>query len=210
MTVIEIALLRLVPGVVIDSPDLRSELQHAKTVMQNYTGRTFYYFQQVEDPSYIYIVGEWDSLSQHMNEFIPSAENQTLLQSLKDMLKVEWLIHINNPNAELPLPGSKKPHQREVVLGIVRHFIKDGERDGFQQTFKVNEHYLQDYVTQGRVVGGWCIDREDDKQEWVLLTPWESVEQHDAFRETRGFIEYSRIRDYIDSTEIKHATVLDI
>jgi hypothetical protein len=56
MTITEIALLHLSQDITIDDADVRSKLVHAKSVMQNYTGRTFYYLQQVEDPTYIYIL----------------------------------------------------------------------------------------------------------------------------------------------------------
>lgn len=209
MAITEIALLRLSPGVTTHNPDLRSALSHAKTVMQSYTSRNFYYFQQTEDPSYIYIFGEWDSLDQHLNQFIPSADNQAVLQSLKDLLSVEWLLHIDVPHTELPLPASQPAHQGQIVLGIGRHFIKDGEKTEFQQSFEANKLYLQDYVTQGRFGGGWRVDNGDGKDEWVLLTPWETVEQHYGFAQTAGFEKYGRIRDHIDGAEIKHATLLD-
>lgn len=209
MAITEIALLHLSPGVTAHSPDLRSALSHAKMVMQSYTGRTFYYFQQAEDPSYIYIIGEWDSLHQHMNQFIPSAENQAVLQSLTDLLAVEWLLHIDVPHTELPLPASQPVHQGQTVLGIGRHFVKDGEKAEFQQTFENNKRHLQDYVTQGRIGGGWRIDNEDGKHEWVLLTPWETVEQHHDFAQTPGFEKYGKIREHINGAEIKHANLLD-
>jgi hypothetical protein len=50
MPITELALLHLTPGTTIDDAALRSNLSHAKTVLQNYTGRTFYYMQQTEDP----------------------------------------------------------------------------------------------------------------------------------------------------------------
>ena len=115
MAITEIALLHLSPNVTILDPDLRSALSNAKMIMQRYTNRAFYYFQQVEDPTYIYIFGEWDSLDQHMNQFIPGAENQALLQSLKGLLTVEWLLHIDASHAELPLPASLPPTQEHTL-----------------------------------------------------------------------------------------------
>ena len=83
MAVTEIALLHLLPHVSTDDSVFRSKLAQAKKVMENYTGQQFHYLQQLEDPSFLYIIGEWDSLGQHMNHFIPSAENQSLLRALK-------------------------------------------------------------------------------------------------------------------------------
>jgi heme-degrading monooxygenase HmoA len=210
MTITEIALLHLWPGVTIEDTDLRSKLAHAKIVMQDYTGRTFYYLQQVEDPALIYIFGEWDSLDQHMNKFIPGAENQELLKSLKDLLSVDWLLHIDVPHADLPLPTPGTDKRKAAFYGIGRHFVKNGQRDQFQQTFDAEKHHLQEFVTEGTIGGGWRIDKEDNKEEFALLTPWTSVEQHYAFAETDGFKEYGRIREHIEGVEIKHARMLDI
>ncbi|KAF2632036.1 hypothetical protein BU25DRAFT_138079 [Macroventuria anomochaeta] len=218
MTITEIALLHLSPYVTIDDADLRSKLAHAKTVMQNYTGRTFYYLQQVEDPTYIYILGEWESLDRHMNDFIPSTDNLALLESLKNLLSVDWLLHINVPHADLPLPEAGTSKQKASVYSIVRHFVKDGHRELFQWRFDTEKHHLQDFVSEGKIGGGWRIDKEGgkeggkegDKDEWVLLTPWTSVEQHHAFAETDGFAKYGNIREHIEGAEIKHARILDI
>lgn len=210
MPITEIALLHLAQNVAINEESLQSKLKHAKTVMQNYTGRTFYYLQQVEDPTYVYIIGEWSSLDQHMRDFIPSPDNQALLESLRNLLSVDWLLHIDAPHADLPLPGADAAKESSPVYAIVRHFVRDGQKEHFQRTFEAEKHHLQDFVTEGSIGGGWRVDREGEKDEWVLLTPWMSVEQHSAFAETDGFAAYSKIVQCIDGAEIKHARILDI
>ncbi len=103
MTITEVTLIHLLSNISITDPVLCSKLAHAKSIMQKYAGRTFYYLQQVEDPTYIYIIGKWESLDRHLNDFIPSADNQTLLESLRDLINVEWLLHFAVPHAGLPL-----------------------------------------------------------------------------------------------------------
>ncbi|KAF1944523.1 hypothetical protein EJ02DRAFT_452385 [Clathrospora elynae] len=214
MTITEIALLYLTSGITVDNAALRSNLSHAKTVMQNYTGHTFYYLQQIEDPAYVYIIGEWESLDQHMNHFIPSSDNQVVLESLKDALTVVRLEHIDAPHADLPLPKNETQLEKarcgELIWSIVRHFVKDGEKQKFQDTFDTNKQYMQDYITEGTIGGGWRIDREYSKEEFVLLEPWKSVEQHLKFGKTDDFKKYGQIREHIDGAEIKHAKLLDI
>lgn len=214
MGITEIALLQMRSGMTAEDAALLSNLAHAKKTMQDYTGNTFYYFQQTEDPSYIYIVGEWDSLDQHLNHFIPSTENQALLGLLKDQMTVNWLIHANVSHAELPLPKSDvemaKARRGELVWSIGRHFVKDGKKKEFHHTFQTNGRYLQDFITEGTIGGGWRADRENDKDEWVLLCPYTSVEQHLDFAKTDGFQKYAQIKEYIDGAEIKHAKLLDV
>lgn len=210
MTVTEIALLHLAHIATADDTDVRSKLAHARSVMRQYTGRAFYYLQQIEDPSYIYIIGEWKSLDQHMNDFIPGADNQALLEDLKSLLSVGWLLHIDAPHADLPLPEPSENRAKASVYGLVRHFVKKGQRTQFQETYENEKRHLQAFVTEGTIGGGWRIDKEGDKEEWVLLTPWTSVEQHHAFAETDGFAEYGKIREHIEGAEIRHARIMDI
>jgi quinol monooxygenase YgiN len=214
MTITEIALLLLSPDITISNPDLRSKLSHAKTIMQNYTSHTFYYMQQIEDPAYIYIIGEWDSLDQHMNHFIPGPENQAVLASLKDALTVPQLEHIDAPHSVLPLPRNSAKRERalrgELVWSISRHFVKLGEKAAFQETFDANKQYLQEFVTEGTIGGGWRVGKEDGREEFVLFCLWKSVEQHLEFRETKAFERYGRIREFFDGVEIRHVRLLDI
>ncbi|CAO2650707.1 Nn.00g019990.m01.CDS01 [Neocucurbitaria sp. VM-36] len=214
MTITEIALLHVSSDLSIENEDLRSKLAHAKIVMQDYTIRSFYYLQQIEDPSYIYIVGEWDSLDQHVNHFIPGRENQAVLESLKDKISVDWLLHIDATHVELPLPKTStnkaKAYDGKLVWSVVRHFVKEGEKDRFQKTFDVNKHCLQEFVTEGSIGGGWRVDNDGNEEEFVLLCPWTKVEQHSDFAKTEGFMTYGQIREHIDSAEIKHARFLDI
>jgi heme-degrading monooxygenase HmoA len=214
MTITEIALLLLSSGITLDNTDLRSNLSLAKKTMDHFTGYNFYYMQQIEDPAYIYIIGEWDSLDQHMKGFIPGPDNQALLEDLKDLLTVTWLEHIDASHAELPLPKDERRKGQalrgEMVWSIGRHFVKSGEKDAFKETFEENKQYLQEYVTEGRVSGGWRVDKEEGKEEYVLFSPWKSVEQHMGFGKTEGFQKYGRIRKHIDGAEIKHARLLDI
>ncbi|KAH7080612.1 hypothetical protein BKA63DRAFT_247956 [Paraphoma chrysanthemicola] len=214
MSVTEIALLRLSSEASLNDAELRSKLVHAKTVMQDFTGRSFYYFEQIEDTSKVYIVGEWESLDQHMSSFIPSEANQALLEALKDDLTVEWLLHVDVSHGSLPLPKSEsdkaKALRGEAVISVVRHFIKTGEKSNFQQTFEENKQYLQEFLTEGALGGGWRIDKEDGKDEWMLLCPWTNVKQHGDFASNPGFDKYGQIRGYLDGAEIKHAKLLDI
>ena len=173
--------------------------------------------QQLEDPACIYVIGEWDSLDQHMNDFIPSDANQSLLETLKDKLTVSWLLHLDIPHASLPLPTSpsqlEQAHAGEgsLIWSIGRHFIKTASRSAFTTTFETNKHFLSDFVTEGAIGGGWRIDKEaSDKEEFVLFCPWKSREQHGEFASTKGFQEYAKIRESIEGAEIKHVRLLDI
>jgi hypothetical protein len=69
---------------------------------------------------------------------------------------------------------------------------------------------LQGFVTEGTIGGGWRIDAEDGRDEFVLFSPWKSIEQHLEFGKTKAFERYGGIRDFIDGAEIRHVRLLDI
>jgi heme-degrading monooxygenase HmoA len=202
MTITEIALLQLVPPTVADDETLRSKLAMAKNAMEEYTGYQFRYYQEIEDPSRIYIIGEWDSLDQHYNKWVPSEKNQKLLDVLKGLATVEYLIHLEVPPQTLPLSASVGGGPN--VISITRHFIKDGERDRFQQIFNTNKHYAEEFVTEGNMGGGWRVDKDGAKEEFVLFFPWKDVDQHYSFAKTEGFPEYAKIKDACADASIKH------
>lgn len=87
MPVTELAILPLTHRLTKECPilptHLLQKLQTAKSVLETASRHSFYYFQQVEDPSIIYILGSWESVTAHW-EFLPSPENQEMLELLKD------------------------------------------------------------------------------------------------------------------------------
>ncbi|KAL6245612.1 hypothetical protein RBB50_007611 [Rhinocladiella similis] len=212
MPVTELALLRLRPGTEWPAAELIAHLRKAKSVMESASGFKFCYYRAVEDPDVIFIFGEWPSVEFHMTNFIPSQENQELLELLKDQVTVEWMFHLDIDQTQSPLPW----HRR--VIAVVRHFIADGEKESFQATFQENKHNLEAFIGgSDRVVGGWRIDKGVDpslegelKSEYVLISGWRSVEQHQDFAKTEGFQKYGQIRNHLAGADIKHAVRVDL
>jgi hypothetical protein len=166
------------------------------------TKDTFYVYQQIEDPSYVYIVGTWSSPSQH-DEFIKSDENVTLMEQLKELkVGVEWMFHI-----DLNLSGEGKGVLDAPVVAIGRHFVSHDRKDGFAKEFAAKKKYLESFAGEERVKGGWRIDGKErevvtgangelgevEKEEWVLFSGWDAKERHGDFVESEGFKEYSGI-----------------
>ena len=207
MTITEIALLCLAPNITTTNPSLRTNLAHAKTVMQNYTNHTFYYYQQVENPSLTYIFGEWDSLDQHMNHFVPSQDNQDVLESLKDLLTVESLEHIDVSHANLPLPKTEAEKEEardgEVLLGLSRFFVKEGKRGEFERCV------LREYIARG-AQGGWRLDKEDGREEWVLVSSLARGVQQERYVNFVGDEGCGGVGEYVDEVEVTRAKLLDI
>ncbi|KAF2018640.1 hypothetical protein BU24DRAFT_418160 [Aaosphaeria arxii CBS 175.79] len=212
MAITEIALLHLLPNASLEDPALRSKLANAKAVMEKFTGREFHFLRQTEDPTFLYIIGEWDSLDQHMNQFIPSAENQALLEDITPHFTVDWLVHIDAPHAELPIPKATNDHPNgSHIVSISRLFIQDGQADNFRAAWAEGKHVLEDFVTEGKVGFGFRIDvKEGERQEFFLWSPWKDEAQHHAFVKVDGFEEFVKATQYVTDPIFKHATVFTV
>lgn len=146
-----------------------------------------------------------------MHGFIPSSANQSLLSELKNEMKVEWLIHI-----DVSLDDVSITKDGDGVVGIVRHFIASGSKQKFTEALEGNKRYLQSYVTEGDITGGWRIDGEEGKDEFVLFQPWKDGEQRGKFAETEGFEkdgfekDDSGIAGFLEGVEIRHARFMEV
>jgi hypothetical protein len=85
-----------------------------------------------------------------------------------------------------------------------------GQHSSFAGCFDQNRKYLEEYVTEGAIAGGWKLDENREGEEFVLFAPWKEVPQHLEFANTEGFKEYAKIRDYVGDADIKHVKVLGL
>jgi hypothetical protein len=144
-------------------------LARAKKGMENFTGQKFYIFQEIENPNHVYILGEWASLEQHMDEWIPSEENQSLLKELGLFVEVDLFFHLDGRMGEVP-PNTPAP-----ILSCGRHVMESSQRPGFENTFNKRKGCLEAH-TLGPVGAGWRIEKETDREELVLFCPWKCVD----------------------------------
>jgi heme-degrading monooxygenase HmoA len=178
MTVTELALLRFLPGVVLDETILET-LKAAKFSMEKVAGHTCHYYTQDEDPSLLYIIGEWESVKQHIEQWMPSKENRAVMDVLADKLEVIWMYHIDVQPSALPLD--------DPIVCVIRYFVPAAKKGDFQRAFEEGQDILASLMSPQKVGGGWRIDKEaGDKEEWVLFSGWDSCEQHTKFRQGRS------------------------
>jgi len=197
----------------IPSP-LLQKLRTARTVLENASKYKFHYFQQIETPSIIYIIGKWDSPQSHY-AFLPSPENQELLQLLKEDVYVEerngqkmQMWHLNEDVFEVP-SGTEWPFAARVI-SCDRHFIPKDKKSGFVEKFNDVRGLLEDYTKPYGVVGGWRIEKEDvETEEWVLFSGFESVDNHMEFAKTEGFTKYREILGFVSGFELKHLRAVE-
>jgi hypothetical protein len=209
----------------------RQGLSRAKQLMETFTGHDFYIFREIEDSNHIYIVGQWASVEHHMNTWIPSEANQGLLKDLGSLVEVDFLFHIDVSVGSIP------PSKEAPIFSIGKHVMDSGKRPGFEDTFNSRRSSLEAHA-QGSISGGWRIEKEPGREEFVLFVPWKyvleapaitlsapafllpltrtrcfrDIDQHVAFAKTKEFQEYAEIRDYLvlDATEIRHVALMEL
>jgi heme-degrading monooxygenase HmoA len=203
MTVTEIAVLRLKPGIDVTHSLLKTNLRKAKEAMESNTGYPFYYKQALEDPALIYVLGEWISPEYHWNEWIPSKTNRDLVDVLTPILDIEYMFHLGVEPAKLPFDAP--------VLAIGRYKVSPEHKAAFEKTFLETKHHVEEFVDYKSMGYGWRIEKEDDgKEEWVLISGWKSKDQHGEFATSEGFKEFAKIREHLESFEVRHLVHLEM
>jgi len=197
-------------------------LYRAAREQTSFSGHSVALLQCHEDPTLIYLIGGWDTVAQHMNEWIPKQTNQELMKELGQGLDVKWMFHLDMNPADVlhGVVGATRgfgAEGKDGVVAIGRHFIRHSQRVGFTATFEDNvdalEEFLGDFQKRD---SGWRVDRgfvadavgdaEDNMvpDEFVVFTAWSSVERHVEFVKPEGFQRYSKIREYVERAEIRH------
>jgi len=214
MPVTELAIIPLNRNLTQETPNLPASLKQkflsAKLVLEKASGQKFYSFQQVEDPSIIYILGSWESPQAHAT-FLPSAENQKLLQMFKDDIIVEGkdgeTMTMWHLDADIFSGGDEgdKSVFTAPVISLNRHFVPGDKKAGFVKKFDEAKGLLEDFTTPYQVVGGWRMEKEEEgKEEWCLFSGFESVEKHHEFAKTEGFARYREIVEFVEGFEVRH------
>jgi heme-degrading monooxygenase HmoA len=213
MPVTEFAILPLTHPLTEENSTLPSavtqKLQTAKSVLEQASKYKFHFFQQIEDPSTIYIIGKWDSPETHY-AFLPSAKNQKLLELFKEDVHIEekdgkkmQMWHLDHD--VLDIPSGAESVFKAPIISCNRHFVPKEKKTGFNEKFSEVRGLLEDFTKPYDVVGGLRIEREDEeKEEWVLFSGFRSVDNHMEFAKTKGFEKYREIVGFVSGFEVKH------
>jgi heme-degrading monooxygenase HmoA len=214
MPVTEFAILPLTRSLTKDNSTLPEilidKLRIAKTVLDQASKYKFHYFQQIEVPSIVYIIGRWDSSEAHY-AFLPSAENQELLELFKEDIVMDGedegkkmqMWHLGND--VFAVASGTEWFFNAPVISCNRHFVPKKQKSGFIEQFNEVKGILEEFTKPYGVVGGWRIEKEaEEKEEWVLYLGFESVDNHMQFAKTRGFEKYREIVGFVGGFELKH------
>ncbi|KAI1941399.1 hypothetical protein LOZ66_001915 [Ophidiomyces ophidiicola] len=209
MPVTELALLHLKPSFSADSPNVQSALRLARHSMESFTGYPFYLYTQIEDPSYIYVIGSWASVAQHMEQWIPSNKNQELLKSVDGILDVEWMFHLDIDQVALKDAQRGGIPFSAPLIGIARRDVASGKREDIVAMFENSKQPLLNFTEPYPICSGWKLDHDVNskvkKEEFVLFSGWCDTEHSTAFSQKEGYKEYREARGFLATFEVKHA-----
>jgi len=189
------------PDITLADRSLRKHLDTSKRTAQAYTDSPFEFFSQIEDPSVIYIIAEWESPESHMEGSIPKPANQELLTMLGDLVDFKSLFHIDEVRGSLPWHAP--------IISIQREFVKDGQREAYGRIFDVVEPYIRQSDAPHSYLHGWRMERRSNKDEAVLISGWEDVAAYQAFAETSKSNQFARLQGFVDRSETTHAKRLE-
>ncbi len=165
MPILEILAVRLRDGVSPTDPSLLKNLSDVRSYVQSNSN----FYHCIEDPSIIYIIGQWASLETH-KKWLVSPERDDVLKPQEDQLSLFWMIHMNAPEKGIEGLPLKAP-----VMSVARLFVKSEHEEEFYRIATSQRVGLVEYAKPYPVVDGWRIDPEEGQKEFVVITGWESV-----------------------------------
>lgn len=222
MAITELALLHFKNNKGIEAPENKAKKENiliAIKVQASYSSYPVHLLTQIEDPSYLYLLGGWDSVETHVEKWIPSKTNRDLLAGLQEDMEVVWLQHLDVAPISYA-PGSVNDEDSSSVvplsapvIAIIRYLINPGRKSDFQSAYSVSQHHLDAFVKPWGTIGAWRLDpetRDEDngvKDEFVLFSGWHSVEDHLKFAESEGLKDLGKIEEFLEGAEIEHAVL---
>lgn len=187
------------------------KLRTAKSVLETASGHPFHYFQQVEDPSILYLVGKWESVAAHA-AFLPSADNRRLLALLKDDIVMEsddaekkmamW--HLDTDVFCFDGSESVKSVFTAKTIRLDQYFVPKEKNAVFAERLGEVRGLLESFTKPYQVVGGWRIEKEEEaKEEWELFLILENVEHPFEFPE------FKEILACVERLDVRHLRAIE-
>ncbi|SPN99304.1 uncharacterized protein DNG_02340 [Cephalotrichum gorgonifer] len=204
----EVTVLQLKPGSTASDSLVHNQLERLRGLLepQGDSQRIFYWYQQTEDPSYIYIIRECGPSSSEEGCITTLVSRETLSEILGTHFELSrtHTYHVDLPTGAIPADAP--------LISIGHHKVPWENKELFEKKFANTRHLMDEYVTRERKgAGGWRIDRVDESQGvFVLFVGWESWEQHFNFVKTEVFVEYRKILQLLSGYESRHAKLIEI
>ncbi|KAH7401662.1 hypothetical protein BKA66DRAFT_405817 [Pyrenochaeta sp. MPI-SDFR-AT-0127] len=158
-----------------------------------------HFYNCIQDPTLIYILGIWPSLEAHL-DFLASPARDAVLGPQEDVLDFCWTVHmVLDGMASLPLDAP--------VLAIERLSVRGDCVDAFDQA-AVQHAQLLKRSHPFAVAHGWRCDAPAGSHEALIFTGWENTQAHVAFAATHDGHHAALLGQY-EHIELHHATNLE-
>ncbi|ATY64912.1 hypothetical protein A9K55_005277 [Cordyceps militaris] len=180
MPISEIGLLRLKPTASLSDPDLQKRLTDVQSHLSAFTGHPFHYFRQVEDPSLLYLLGQWASLESHYQGMHGSDEWKKGVAEMGSCFSFQWMAHYDFLLDRLR-PGA-------VVLEAHRFIMKTEARDPFDEQ-RAKATAGEAGGAEGYVVGGWKVDAKEGEEEYTVVLAVENADERSPLSERYDHLE---------------------
>lgn len=228
MPVTEFALLPLNSSAI--TPSLTTKLQTSLSVLQTASTYPFHVYRQLENPSLLYLLGSWTSVSAHY-AFLPSPENAALLETLKDDVVIgvqgeeeDEGKGIRMFHLECDLFGQAKDGKRGVleapVVAVTRSFVKSNNREAFDKRFEGVKVLLEELSGEYAFMGGWRIEKqkvsddekggEGEREEWVMFSGWKSLEEHNKLAHPKVGDKFKAVLEWVEGIEVRHFKAVEL
>ncbi|KAN0110957.1 hypothetical protein V8E51_007344 [Hyaloscypha variabilis] len=201
MPVLEVLQLKVKPTITPTNPSILTSLHTVRSLLASKIHPTqSRFYQSIEDPSLIFVLGLWDSLSQHQT-FLSSPFRAEVLAPQEDLLDFSWCVHIPiGKREDLPLEAP--------IVSVARIKLKSGEH--VQLHKEITGRYrevLEETTKPFGVVERWILDGgEEGEREQVVITGWTGKEEHLAFSAglRERFEDYRSLRGHWESVVASH------
>jgi heme-degrading monooxygenase HmoA len=164
MPALEVTLLRL-RGFSANDPVLLQSLSTVRDKLHTHSQ----FYNSIEDPAEIYVLGVWPSLEAHL-EFLASPARNDVLGSQESLLEFCWTVHVEMGSMDLlPLDAP--------VLVIEKLDFSGDRGDAYVQA--VTDH-VQKLRSSHRfkVAHGWRCDLSTGSHEALVFSGWDTAQAY--------------------------------
>jgi hypothetical protein len=153
MGIIELAQIQLLAGNTANTPLLIENLKQVKKVIEDFSGLPTNFVVDQDDNTILYVIGGWETVDQHLKGFSGSAEQNKILDLIKEQMTITWqyYVHINYDNVPLQLSDT-------IGIGIYETIgpSTDAGKQELQKTLSEKFSGREHHFTR-RFVGAWAL-----------------------------------------------------
>jgi heme-degrading monooxygenase HmoA len=198
------------------TPELKGIMANASKVLDAWLAKTFpsssginrarAIFEQVEDPAKFLITLLWDSVQAH-TQWHTDPENKHTVEGLREHVDIPQTVvrHVDGSLFAGPAPEGITNMLDAPVISLGRTYIPADNKPAADAKIKEIAASLQDFSSPHDTRWAWAVDPKDEKmQEFVIVSGWDSIEAHLAFKKHPSYAKWQEFLDLADSTEYVH------